>query len=492
MSEFLLSSVSVTELNPSTLSSSIKGSANIPKTGMHLLSGGTDSSAQQESGFNKILSSIANQSSINQPNFSKFDKQVSEELFASIESLLSELEQLAPDSEALVEIRDFMNGQDMSTLGVESKGDGASLPEFLSKLDSLISSMLNDVEEGNELPMSESLDDDSIASLEAVFLQLNMIINETSKKVGEPIQSSTNSLLGFSFSGVKGRDGQWQQYDPQQMSQSEQQKVSQIDQQKMIQTESQKLVQSDTQKLVQSDSQKLAQSDSQKAIQAESKNLQNNSFITEHLVSETDKNFKAQMQNLMPEAIHDSSDIADPLLDTRSDSRVDIQDKAAIKFSDLQLRTPNEGLKPYSTTLNTPVQSQQWSDEVSQKIVWFSGRNIQAAEMHLNPADLGPIDVKIHVQNDVTTVTFNVHNASVRDLLESNVVRLREMMEANGVALGEVNVDSGGREQSQQSGSDSEQKGFGQSGNGSGENKELGMGEQEIVLKQTNLVDYFV
>jgi flagellar hook-length control protein FliK len=158
----------------------------------------------------------------------------------------------------------------------------------------------------------------------------------------------------------------------------------------------------------------------------------------------------------------------------------------------LQLRTPNEGFKQYSTTLSTPVNSQQWNEELSQKIVWFSGRNIQAAEMHLNPAELGPIDVKIHVQNDVTSVTFNVNNASVRDLLESNVVRLREMMEANGVNVGEVNIDSDSRDQSQQSSSDSGKNNFGNSIHDDAEDAELVTSEQEVKIKQVNLVDYFV
>lgn len=469
MSEFLLSSLSVTELNPGPISSSFKGTGDISKSSMGLLVNGSESGAQKGNGFNEILSSIANQQAVlNQSTFTRSDPRANEKLSSSIESLVAELERIAPDSEALLEVRDFLNGQDMSTLGLESKADGASLPEFLSKLESMIGAMLNEVEEGSELSISESLDEATIASLEVAFAQLNTAINEVTKKVGDPVQSSSNLLLGFSFNSGKGRDGQWQQYEPQQMSQS------------------------DSQKPLQAESQKIMQSDAQNTQQADPKNIQNQGFKTEQLVSETDKQFKSQMQQQMPEAIQVASDEADPLLDARLDARIDVPDKPSIKFADLQLRTLNEGLKPYSTTLNTPVQSQQWTEEVSQKIVWFSGRNIQAAEMHLNPADLGPIDVKIHVQNDVTTVTFNVQNASVRDLLESNVVRLREMMEANGTTLGEVNVGSGGREQSQHSGSDSEQKGFGQSRQGSGENAEHVIGEQEIVIKQTNLVDYFV
>jgi flagellar hook-length control protein FliK len=447
MSGFLLSSVSVKELNSSSVSPSSKG---VGEASVGLLVNGSSDTAKQANGFSNILSSIDNLASD-----SKADLRINKELFASIETMSNNLEQYAPDSGALLELSEFLNGQTMSTLNLESNNDGASLPEFLSKLESMLNSILKDIEDGGKISESEGFDEDLIVSLQAAYSQLMGVINNTANKTAEVVSASSSSLLGFSFNGGKGREGQWQQYDPQQAS---------------------------------SGLQKTSQSEPQQIIQPEQKTLHSQSVLTDHLISETDKNFKAQMQQIMPDTTHTASDVADLL----SDSSINTQDKAVLKFSDIQLRPVNDGFKPYSTTLTTPVQSQQWSDEVSQKIVWFTGRNIQAAEMHLNPADLGPIDVKIHVQNDVTTVTFNAHHASVRDLLESNVVRLREMMESNGVNVGDVNVDSGSREQSQHSGSDSESKGFGQSGQGGTEHTELAAGEQEIVLKQTNLVDYFV
>lgn len=472
MSEFLLSSVSVKELNPSVVSSSAKGSGEILKTGVGLSVSRADGSVQPGNAFNKILSSVTSQSAVNQSNFKNPEGHLGEELFAAINELVVELEQVMPDSEALTEIRDMLKGQDMSTLGSETDIDGVSLPEFLSQLEAMISSELNKVDGNSGVSISESLDEDALASLGAAFSQLNSVLSEIAKKSGEPLPASPDTLLGFSFTGGKGKDGKWQQYDPQQMSQSESQKVSQ----------------SEPQKVMLSETQKAAQSEGQRALQTDTKNLQHQNFAAEHLVSESDKSFKSQMQQLAPDVMTDNAELVESLINTRADA----PEKPALKFADLQLRGLNDGLKQYSTTLSTPVQSQQWGEEVSQKVVWFTGRNIQAAEMHLNPAELGPIDVKINIQNDVASVTFNVHNASVRDLLESNVVRLREMMEASGVNVGDVNVDSGDREHSQQSGSESEQKGFGQSGQDTGENSELSMEEQVIEIKQTNLVDYFV
>lgn len=132
-----------------------------------------------------------------------------------------------------------------------------------------------------------------------------------------------------------------------------------------------------------------------------------------------------------------------------------VQDKASAASSGLngltgaQLRAADPALKTYTMMVPQPVNDPQWIDSMGEKIVWLTGRNLQSAEIHLNPAELGPVDVKVQVQNDQTTVTFTVQHASVRELLEANVHRLREMMEGNGVNLRDVQVgaDTTGQQQ---------------------------------------------
>ncbi|WP_197479130.1 flagellar hook-length control protein FliK, partial [Oleiphilus sp. HI0132] len=139
-------------------------------------------------------------------------------------------------------------------------------------------------------------------------------------------------------------------------------------------------------------------------------------------------------------AIADSTSSVESILEKTIGSGVE-RSSSLLKttFSEVQQKLDNA---PYSTTVMTGLDEVEWGEEVGQKIVWLTGKAIQSAEIHLNPAELGPIDVKISVQNDAAAITFNAHNASVREMLESNVVRLREMMETNGVELQEVNVDA--------------------------------------------------
>ncbi|MDX1453411.1 MAG: flagellar hook-length control protein FliK [Oleiphilaceae bacterium] len=151
---------------------------------------------------------------------------------------------------------------------------------------------------------------------------------------------------------------------------------------------------------------------------------------------ETDNLFRAQL-DLSATTVSD--DVGAELAADKS--------PAVNRLGELQARQAQTVARPYSTAVNVPVTDPQWSDQVSQKIVWMTGRQIQTAEIHLNPPELGPVDVKISVSNDQATVSFNAQHASVREMLEANVQRLREMMESNGVALSDVNVGSGERDE---------------------------------------------
>lgn len=114
-------------------------------------------------------------------------------------------------------------------------------------------------------------------------------------------------------------------------------------------------------------------------------------------------------------------------------------------------RQTNPVLQNYSTTVGIPVADPEWGGEVSEKIVWMAQKHIQFAEIHLNPAELGPMEVKISVQNDQATISFSSQHAGVRELLELNVNRLRDMLDENGVALSQFDV---GDQQSGQHGAE--------------------------------------
>lgn len=111
-------------------------------------------------------------------------------------------------------------------------------------------------------------------------------------------------------------------------------------------------------------------------------------------------------------------------------------------------------LQTAQITINTPVTRERWGDEFSQKVTWLaSSKQDQSAELHLNPPQLGPLDVVIKVSGDQATALFTSPHAAVREAIEQALPKLRDMLSDNGITLGNATVsDQAPRDQN---GSDS-------------------------------------
>lgn len=100
-------------------------------------------------------------------------------------------------------------------------------------------------------------------------------------------------------------------------------------------------------------------------------------------------------------------------------------------------------------TVTTPVGRKDWGDDFGQKITWLATHNQQSAELHLNPPQLGPLDVVVSVSGDQATAFFSSPHAAVRDAVEQAMPKLREMMADNGITLGNTSVSDQSRENAQ-------------------------------------------
>lgn len=107
---------------------------------------------------------------------------------------------------------------------------------------------------------------------------------------------------------------------------------------------------------------------------------------------------------------------------------------------------PERGIA--SGTLSAPFNQQGWSEELGQRIRWMVGNNLQAATLKINPPQLGPINIRINMQNDQMTIMFTAQHALVREALEDSVPRLRELMNEKGFDSVNVNIsdDSSSRQ----------------------------------------------
>ncbi len=111
------------------------------------------------------------------------------------------------------------------------------------------------------------------------------------------------------------------------------------------------------------------------------------------------------------------------------------------------------------------LQNAAWNRVLTSRVVWLASEGIQQASLKLNPAQLGPVEVRMTMHNEQTNITFVAHHATTRDALEQALPRLRESFAENGLELGDANVSEQTSQQANdQQGSDDNSNGFQEAG----------------------------
>lgn len=83
---------------------------------------------------------------------------------------------------------------------------------------------------------------------------------------------------------------------------------------------------------------------------------------------------------------------------------------------------------------------EKWTPAASQRILWMAGQNVSSAELRLDPPELGSLSVRLNIQGDQASLSFTSPHANVRDALEQQMPRLREMLAENGIELDQADV----------------------------------------------------
>jgi flagellar hook-length control protein FliK len=102
--------------------------------------------------------------------------------------------------------------------------------------------------------------------------------------------------------------------------------------------------------------------------------------------------------------------------------------------------TPSHNAAGITQTITTPLGSSAWAEEFTQKISWMCTQQNQVAELHLNPPNLGPLDVVLKIAGNQATVLFTSPHGTVREAVENALPKLREILADNGIMLGNATV----------------------------------------------------
>ena len=103
----------------------------------------------------------------------------------------------------------------------------------------------------------------------------------------------------------------------------------------------------------------------------------------------------------------------------------------------------------HALPVNQPLAMHQsgWSEEVVNRVMYLSSANLKSADIQLEPAELGRLDIRVNISADqAAQVNFVSGHAGVREALDSQMHRLREMFAQQGMGQVDVSVSDQSRQ----------------------------------------------
>ncbi len=175
--------------------------------------------------------------------------------------------------------------------------------------------------------------------------------------------------------------------------------------------------------------------------------------------------------------------LADGLKDVKgatSDTRMDnFADRLAALSQAAQVKNTTASA-PATPLLNQPLAMNQggWTEGVVNRVMYLSSQNLKQADIQLEPAELGRLDIRVNMAADQQTqVTFMSAHVGVREALESQMSRLRDSFVQQG--MGQVNVNVSDQSQGWQQQAQQQSGGDGQRNGGS--DRSSGVGGSDLI-----------
>ena len=137
--------------------------------------------------------------------------------------------------------------------------------------------------------------------------------------------------------------------------------------------------------------------------------------------------------------------------DPTSQTLDELIDGEVLEKGELEVKSNALERKQDDQTLKLTKGQQAWGDALTERITMNAAKDIKQVTIHLDPPELGSLELKLHIKDDQQTqVHVQVQNQQVKEALESSAHRLRDMLAGQGLDLSEFDVqaDTGRGEQS--------------------------------------------
>ena len=226
---------------------------------------------------------------------------------------------------------------------------------------------------------------------------------------------------------------------------------------------------------------------------------------TESLAGETDQSLTSRLQPAVLKPVAEFAVPRNPLEALTHTVQSVIADGPQLSIARTPLSPPPVSTDALPSTVHSTLSEYlgkpEWGQGMGKQILWMVNQNIGRAEIRLNPANLGPMEVRIDMDNDQVNVAFTSRHAEVRDAVEQALPRLREMLEEKGLSLADTDISRHSFAEQQQAFSDAgaDQNGAGADlsfAGGSGHQGEPSgadrTGPGTTTMTGDGLVDYYI
>ena len=123
-----------------------------------------------------------------------------------------------------------------------------------------------------------------------------------------------------------------------------------------------------------------------------------------------------------------------------------IKESAVLNAEGTKLAQANQAAVDKAINIFKPEGQQQ----LAEKVRWMiNGRN-PAAEIRLDPPELGAMQIRLSMAADTASVSFIVQSLAAKEALDQAAPRLREMLQQQGVELGQSSVEQQSSGQTEQ------------------------------------------
>ena len=111
-------------------------------------------------------------------------------------------------------------------------------------------------------------------------------------------------------------------------------------------------------------------------------------------------------------------------------------------------RTDMTSPVPVTTPFELPLLAEDADAAMASNVKWMAKEGIQNATVTVSPAGMGPISVKVGIEQDQMSVSIMAAQQTTREALDSMLPRLREQLAAQGHESVKLDVSDGRGEQS--------------------------------------------